>query len=364
MGVRVARLSLRDFRSYESLDLELPAGLTVVTGPNGEGKTNLVEAIGFLATLDSLRGSPNEAMVRVGCSAAIIRADLESDEAPGSSKHLEIDIPLKGKVRVILNRKPLARNRDLLGHFRATVFTPDDLVLVKGPASGRRKMLDEALSTIDRRLDSMRVEVDRILRQRNALLRQVSGRPDEAALATLDVWDEKLSVSGAAYSDERERLVDDLRPHVEESMSRIAPLEPGVGLTYQRGWQGDLISCLAASRKEDLRRGVTNVGPHRDEVEILLGGMTARSQASQGEQRTIALALRLALHSVIIQRTGIEPVLLLDDVFSELDPVRSAALVSALPGGQAILTTADIEPPGLTPVLRLRVSNGSVERWG
>jgi DNA replication and repair protein RecF len=359
--VLLHQLHLTDFRSYAQLDVELPDGLTVLTGPNGVGKTNVLEAIGYLATLSSLRGAPNEAMVRTGAEQAVLRAECSDGE-----RRVQIDAVLaaKGRGRVRVNGQALARTRDLLGVFRVSVFAPDDLVLVKGGPAERRALLDDALSSLHARHDKQRGEVDRILRQRNTLLRQAGGRLDDDAQRTLDVWDAKLAAVGTAHAEARAKLLVELEPHAQAALQRVAGADASLGLSYQRSWSGDLLEALTSGRAEDLRRGSTQIGPHRDDVEVVLDGLPARTQASQGEQRAIALALRLGVHAVVTERTGSAPVLLLDDVFSELDPDRSRRLVDALPTGQAVLTCADTEPPGIEPTLRLRVADGTLRADG
>ncbi len=350
-------LHLTDFRSYEQVDLDLPTGLTVITGPNGQGKTNLLEAIAYLATLSSFRGAPTEAMVRRGATSAVVRGETTDGDR---RVLLEAEIVSGGRGRVQVNRQRLTRSRDLLGLFRVSVFSPDDLELLKGGPALRRQLLDDALSSLHLRNDALRSEVDRVLRQRNALLKQVGGRLDESAATTLDVWDTKLVEAGDSLVAARLQLVEDLRPKVTAALADVAGPDAVVSLTYRQSWDGAFADALERSRRDDVRRGVTLLGPHRDELEISLDDLPARTHASQGEQRALALALRLAVHRLVAEQTGSTPVLLLDDVFSELDPVRSRALVASLPGGQALLTCADVEPSGIDPALRLHVIDGGV----
>lgn len=338
------RLWLQDFRSYERLDVTFPAGLTVVAGGNGRGKTNLLEAVGFLGTLSSFRGAPTEALVREGASQAIVRAELERD---GRRLLVETELSVTGRTRAMVNRQPLRRARDLLGALRATVFSPDDLELVKGGPAGRRRYLDDLLVALHPRNDELRAEVDRVLRQRNALLRQVGPRLDAETELTLEVWDAKLVRAGEALASARRELVQRLAPVLEAAYERVAEEAPAIGARYEAAWEAEgLAAALVAARKDELRRGLSLVGPHRDELDLTLASMPARTRASQGEQRTLALALRLAAHQAVIDQTGTTPLLLLDDVFSELDPRRSAALLGSLPSGQAIVTTAESLPPG------------------
>ena len=354
--MRVDHLWLTDFRSYAEADLRLAPGLTAVVGENGEGKTNLVEAIGFLATLGSFRGAPNDALVRVGAERAIVRAEGERD---GRSLLVEAELSANGRTRVQVNRQRLARSRDLLGALRVTVFAPDDLDIVKGGPGGRRRYLDDLLVAVHPRHDRTRSDLDRILRQRNALLKQAKGRLDAEAAATLDVWDARLAEAGTALGVARRELVGVLEPVLAGSYDAVASEVGAVGVSYRPDWlERGLGVVLAEGRSDDVRRGVTLAGPHRDEVDLTIGGMPARTHASQGEQRSLAFALRMAGHALVTSEVGAAPVLVLDDVFSELDPGRSRALLEALPTGQTILTTAGILPEGAVPELTVRVAGG------
>lgn len=356
--MQVQRLWLTDFRSYVSADVELaPAGLTVVLGGNGEGKTNLLEALSYLATLGSFRGAPPEAMVRSGCTSAVVRAEgRRADRAV----LVEAEIVPGGRSRVLVNTQPLRRSADLLGAIRVSVFSPDDLELVKGGPAGRRRYLDDALVSVHPRNAGLRADLERILRQRNALLKQARGRLDGAAVTTLDVWDEKLSVTGEALAAARLELVAGLEGAVAKAYDQVSGSAAEIEIAYECSWDGPLAGAVAAARTEDVRRAVTTVGPHRDELRLSIATRPARTHASQGEQRSLALALRLGAHAAVTEAVGEPPVLLLDDVFSELDASRSAALLAHLPGGQALLTTAGVVPEGATPERTLRVHGGRV----
>jgi len=355
--VRLRRLSLTDFRSYETAVLEPAAGLTVVVGANGEGKTNLLEAIGYLATLSSFRGAPGDALVRQGASSAVIRADVvDADERDAL---IEAELRLAGRDRVLVNKQALKRARDLLGTLRVSVFSPDDLVLVKGGPGERRAYLDDALVACAPKHDRTLSDLDRILRQRNALLKQCSGRLDGDAAFTLDVFDAKLADVGERLGTARASLVERLEPIVAKAYDTVASSAASVTVTYEAPWRADgLAARLAAARTDDVRRGVTTVGPHRDDAVLTINGMSARTHASQGEQRSLSLALRLGAHELVTEFARSAPILLLDDVFSELDPGRSRALVEHLPKGQAVLTTAADLPPDTHPDQVVRVENG------
>ncbi|MBS1836127.1 MAG: DNA replication/repair protein RecF [Actinobacteria bacterium] len=359
------RIWLTDFRSYPSLDVELPVGLTAVLGPNGCGKSNLLEGVGYLAMLRSFRGAPAEALVGVGSQRAVTRGELFVD---GRTHLVEAEISRSGRNRVLLDRQRLSRRRDLVSVVRCTVFAPDDLELVKGSPSGRRGLLDDVLVAMHPRYDAVRVDWERSLRQRNALLRQLHGRADDAALVTLDVWDHKCADAGDELVRLRSELTARMSPFVVEAYQDVAGEQLEVGLAYVSTWRrrddddgGGLLAALVESRSSDVRRGVTLVGPHRDELELTLRRLPARTHASQGEQRSLALALRLATHRLLAEIHGTPPLLLLDDVFSELDPGRSAALLRSLPEGQTLLSSAVGLPDGVDADLVLQVHPGGVD---
>jgi len=356
--MRLDRVWLTDLRSYESAELELAPGLTALLGDNGQGKTNVLEAIAWLATLTSFRGAPTEALIREGAERAVIRAEGERE---GRAILLEAELVASGRNRVQVNRQPLKRARELLGVLRVTVFAPDDLDLVKGGPGERRRYLDDALVASHPRYDALRSEVDKVLKQRNALLKGAGGRLDESAAFTLDVWDAKLAESGGALASARQNLLERLVPVLSQTYDAVANRPAEVTATYVADWaDAGLAEALAASRKDDLRRGVSTVGPHRDDMDVRVAGLPSRTHASQGEQRSLALALRLAVHRVITEVTGSTPVLLLDDVFSELDPDRSDALLVNLPPGQTVLTSASGLPPKANPDLILHIRDGRI----
>ena len=356
--MHLRRLWLTDFRGYRDADVTFDAGLTAVVGPNGQGKTNLLEAIGYLATLASFRGAPTDALIRAGADRAVVRAEAERE---GRELLLEAELVANGRNRTQLNRQPLRRARDLLGALRTTVFSPDDLTLVKGSPGDRRTYLDDTLVSLHPRHDQARSDLDRILRQRGALLKQAGGRLTAEVELTLDVFDAKLATAGEALAAARLDLVRDLEPVLGLAYENVARRGAEIRARYDPPWMADgLASALVAARKDDLRRGVSTVGPHRDELELSLNGLPARTHASQGEQRSLALALRLGSHEVVTRQTESPPVLLLDDVFSELDPDRSEALLASLPSGQTVLSTASGLPPGAVPGQVLHVADGVV----
>jgi DNA replication and repair protein RecF len=360
--VKLSRLWLTDFRNYSSAEVTFATdGLTVITGDNGEGKTNLLEAVGWLATLESFRGAPSEALIRAGAASAVVRAEGERDRR---ELLLEGELNSAGRTRVQINRQVLRRSRDLLGALRVSVFAPDDLQLVKEGPAVRRRYLDDLLVACHPRWDSVRADVDRILHQRGTLLKQAGGRLSSEVALTLDVWDAKLATAGTELADGRASLLDRLSPEVRLAYDRVAGQAASVSLSLVAGWRKPegpgLAAALAAARAEDVRRGVSTVGPHRDDMALSIGGLPARTQASQGEQRSLALALRLGGHAVVTASAGSAPILLLDDVFSELDPSRCAALIACLPSGQALLTTAGPVPPGIHAASTVHVKRGMV----
>jgi DNA replication and repair protein RecF len=356
--VHLQRVWLHDFRNYDSADLSLPPGLTVVRGSNGEGKTNLLEAIAYLCTLDSFRGVRNDALVRDGASQAVVRGE---GERQGRALLVEAEITPTGRGRVTVNKQRLRRSADLLDALRVSVFAPDDLDLVKGGPSSRRRYLDDTLVALAPKHDALRRDLDRILRQRTTLLRQAGGRLTPDIAATLDVWDAKLAATGTALADARAALVTRLEPALAKAYADVAPERGAVSATYDAPWRADgLAAALVDARHEELRRAVCLVGPHRDDLTLRVNAMPARTHASQGEQRSMALALRLAAHRLVAEALDDVPILLLDDVFSELDPDRSEALLHHLPEGQSVLTTAGPVPHGAEPQLTVTVAAGRI----
>jgi len=346
--VSVRHLELADFRIFRraSFDPE-PEGTTVLAGPNGTGKTSVLEALAYLGTRRSFRGAPPEAMVRSGTASAVVRAEIDGPDSPVL---VEAEIQPGGRSRSRVNRKAVSGRKELAAAAPCTVFCPDDLAIVGGGPKGRRDLLDDALGLLDREGARAADDTERVLRQRAALLRQAAGRASEEVTTSLDVWDQRLADCGKVLVEARRRLVGDLGELAGPMYARLAGSGAEgdlVRLEYVGSWEGDLREALGSSRRDDLRRAVNTVGPHRDDLLLRIEGREARLHASQGEQRCLALALRLAVHQLVRSRTRLVPTLLLDDVFSELDPARSRALVAQLPPGQAILTTASPLPAGI-----------------
>jgi DNA replication and repair protein RecF len=354
----ITTLWLTDFRCFTEACVEPdPEGLTVLRGPNGSGKTSVLEAVGWLATQRSLRGAQRDVLVRAGATRAILRAETLTAQR---RVLVEAELPVTGTARAQVNRQIVRRRADLAEAVRVTVFSPDDLDLVQEGPAGRRDYLDEVLVDQHPRFEVLTSDVDRVLRQRASVLRQAGNRPDADIVTTLDVWDDRLAAAGTELADARQALVGELAPLVSAAYEHLAGSQEPVTLSYRRSWEGELSEALSSRRTEDLRRQVTSVGPHRDELEISVGPGPARTHASQGEQRCVALALRLATHELRRRGAPEPPVLLLDDVFSELDARRSASLVEQLPAGQVLLTTAVDPPPSVTPDRVVDVVDGQL----
>ncbi|HEY6317612.1 MAG TPA: DNA replication/repair protein RecF [Acidimicrobiia bacterium] len=366
--MHLTTLALTEFRCYPEAEVTFPPAVTVVTGANGQGKTSLLEAIGWLALGRSFRGVPDAALVRDHAERAIVRGSVVHDT---SVRRVDVELRATGRHRILLNGHPAARIRDLLGSLRVTVFAPDDLQLVKSGPAQRRDYLDDLLVAAVPRYAAVRGDFDRVLRHRNALLR--GGTHDAEARATLAVFDEQLVTIGGELTRGRLRVVARLAPMVDVAYRALAHDAHGVTARYEPGWdpsERDLVpddvehrlrDALARTGAQEQARGVTLVGPHRDEWRLTIDRRDSRTHASQGEQRSLALALRLAAHRVVTEVIGSEPVLLLDDVFSELDADRSRALVAALPPeAQTVITTASSVPSGIHPAARLDVGRGQI----
>jgi DNA replication and repair protein RecF len=370
--MRVERLEVVEFRNHDHAAVELPAGVSVLVGPNGVGKTNLLEAIGYLATLGSHRVGQDAALIRAGAASAVIRAAVHR-----AGRRLLVDVELRpgSGVRGRVNGAPVPRARDLLGVLRATVFAPEDLGLVRGDPEERRRFLDTLATQRLPRYHGSRQDYDRVLRQRNTLLRSAGGRLPASALATLEVWDEKLASAGAEIWSERLRLVAALTPRVELAYQRLAGRDDEVDVAYVSSVAGTLgldpdpaklaqalRERLVADRSREVERGITLSGPHRDDLSLALRGLPARTHASHGEAWSLALALRLGSHRLLTEE-GEEPVLLMDDVFAELDRQRRDRVAeAALAAEQTIVTAAVAEelPPELDAAV-FHVEPGSVQ---
>jgi DNA replication and repair protein RecF len=371
--MRLERLEVVDFRNHDRVAVDLPAGVSVLVGPNGVGKTNLLEAIGYLATLGSHRVGQDASLIRAGVESAVIRSAVRR-----AGRRLLVDLELRPGtgVRGRVNGAQVPRARDLLGVVRATVFAPEDLGLVRGDPEERRRFLDTLAVQRLPRYHGSRQDFDRVLRQRNTLLRSAGGRLPASALATLEVWDEKLASAGAEIWSERLRLVAALTPRVELAYQRLAGRDDAVDVAYVSSVAGPgspdpdpdpaklaqaLRERLVADRAREVERGLTLSGPHRDDLALAVRGLPARTHASHGEAWSLALALRLGSHRLLAEE-GEEPVLLMDDVFAELDRQRRDRVAeAALAAEQTIVTAAVAEelPPELHAAV-FHVEPGSV----
>jgi DNA replication and repair protein RecF len=420
--VYLSRLALTDFRSYAAVDLTLEPGVSTLIGANGQGKTNVVEAVGYLATLGSHRVASDGPLVRHGAERAILRGAVTS---AGRDNLVEIEINPGRANRARLNRTPVSRPRQVLGVLRTVLFAPEDLALVKGDPEQRRRYLDDLLVSRAPRYAAVRGDYERVLRQRTALLKSLRGRPwarqfagagrsaapvpppgaadDEfppdqggpgvpagSAASTLDVWDEHLATAGAELLAARISLTEALRPLVAQAYAAVAGVDAGISIAYRQAFisvpgqrndggaadrpepgpdagklAGWMREALALARAEEIERGVCLVGPHRDDLELRIGDLPARGYASHGESWSAALALRLGAFE-LLRQAGDDPVLLLDDVFAELDSGRRERLAAVAAGAEQVLVTAAVAqdvPPVLTGA-RFEVAGGEVTRAG
>lgn len=364
--MRVDWLSLLAFRSYRSLEWSPEPGVNLLIGPNGAGKTNALEAIGYLGSLKSFRSSPDAAVVTVGEESAVIRAGLTSEER---SRLVEIELPRQGARRTQVDKTRLKRSGDILGVVRVVAFLPDDLDLIKRGPSYRRDLLDVIAVQLWPAAYLDQSEFERSLRQRNAFLK--TGRRDAA---TLSIWDSKLAESAGRVMARRARVIEALSAVLSDVYEEIAEEASEVTFTYHTSWGGgelrrasaaefadSIARALEESRRHDYERRMTTVGPHRDEPGFSIDGHETRTHGSQGEQRTMALAVRLAAHRAIAETVGESPVLLLDDVFSELDPDRASALARSLPPDtQTLITSARPEDIPISGSV-WKVGGGTIE---
>lgn len=401
-------LALDDFRSYDELVLTLDPGVNAFIGPNGQGKTNLVEAVGYLSTFSSHRVAADAALVRQGSSGAVVRAKVVRGGRPSV---VELEIVAGKANRARLNRSPV-RTREVLGLVRTVLFAPEDLELVKGDPGTRRRFLDELVTLLSPRLAGVRAEYEKVLRQRVALLKSAGaatrrgGRPD---LSTLDVWDGQLAAAGAQLTSARARLVGRLRPYVAQAYERVSSAPSGARIDYRASIdtadgvpdpgseiiggtgavsdqaraqvaEGEmalldetavkerLISAMARMRDKEIERGVALVGPHRDELALTLGTLPARGFASHGESWSYALALKIGSYELLRDDETFgedgEPILILDDVFAELDTRRRARLAEMVAGAQQVLITAAVaeDVPQSLQGARFTVNAGVVDR--
>jgi DNA replication and repair protein RecF len=379
--LHVAHLTLHNFRSYADVDVALEPGATAFIGRNGQGKTNLVEAIDYLSRLASHRVATDAPLVKAGADQAIVRASVVKD---GRTALLEVELNPGRANRARINRSPLPRPREIVGLVRTVVFAPDDLTLVKGDPSDRRKMLDDLLVLRTPRLAGVRSDYDRILKQRNSLLKTAGiarGSSRDAAMSTLEIWDDNLARVGAEILGARLRLVDDLRPYLGKAYEAVArgasrddadlEYKASIDVPPDGDLQQGLLDAIAAKRKDELDRGISLVGPHRDELLLTLGTgsgpddlrLPVKGYASHGESWSFALALRLASYD-LLRADGDDPILVLDDVFAELDAERRSQLAGLVAGAEQVLVTAAVaaDVPESLQGVRYLVADGQVTR--
>ncbi len=360
-------LSLLDYRSWPSAEVPLQPGVNVLIGRNGTGKTNLVEALGYLATLSSHRVATDAPLIRRGAERAVVRAAVVSDDR---ELLLEIEINNGRANRARINRAPLTRARDLLGVLRTVLFAPEDLTLVRGDPAERRRFTDDVLIMRAPRMAGVRADYDRVLKQRNALLKSAGlARLGGGELATLDVWDEHLATAGAELVHARLALIAKLRPHVAAAYADLAGAGDAVGLVYRgtvpipdsdqepadatgvtpepvatpgiEALRESMLAELIRVRQSELDRGISLVGPHRDDLELVLGRGPAKGYASHGESWSFALALRLGSFA-LLRSDGVDPILVLDDVFAELDTTRRDRLAALVADAEQVVLTAAV----------------------
>ncbi len=379
----VRRLELTDFRSYGQAGVDLEPGPNVLIGPNGYGKTNLIEALGYVATLGSHRVSTDAPLVRSGASRAVVRCAIVHDE-----RELLVELEIvPGKAnRARLGRAPVTRARDIIGALRLVLFAPEDLALVRGDPAERRRYLDDLLVQRQPRYAGVRVDYERVLKQRNALLRtsylarKVGGTGGRTSdLSTLDVWDAHLAQFGADLIAGRLDLCVSLAAHVGKAYDAVSAGRGEARIAYEaKSWYDEavvdldraavearLLTTLRESRRAEIDRGTTLVGPHRDDVTLTLGELPAKGYASHGESWSFALGLRLAAFE-LLRSEGIEPVLVLDDVFAELDAGRRERLAEMVATASQVLVTCAVDGdiPAALSGTRYNVADGEVRRAG
>ncbi len=373
----VDHLQLADFRSYAAVDVALGSGVAVFVGANGQGKTNLVEAVGYLSTLGSHRVAADQPLVRAGAERAIVRARVQAGLDDPRQLQLEVEISPGAANRARLNRSPLKRPRELLGILRTVLFAPEDLAIVKGDPSERRRFLDELIVARWPRLAGVRADYDRVLRQRNTLLKSLAGRLRGGSAGadvggTLDVWDSHLAAAGGELMAARLRTLADLAPHVAKAYADIAPANNDATVEYKASVpladqtaREELTALLAATmlerRADEIQRATSLVGPHRDDLVLSLGLLPAKGYASHGESWSFALALKLGSFA-LLRADGVEPVLILDDVFAELDTTRRERLAAGVSGAEQVMVTAAVgaDVPAQLDGRRFTVADGEV----
>ncbi len=373
----VRELSLRDFRSYEQVTVAFDAGITALIGSNGQGKTNLVEAIVYAATLGSHRVATDAPLIRRGAAVAAIRVLVSHNDR---DLELQLELDSTRPNRASLNRNPVKRPRDILGYLRAVVFAPEDLALVKGDPSDRRHFMDETLIALSPRLAGTRSDLDRVLKQRNALLKtaqHAARRSTAEVMHTLDAWDAQFARLSAQMALQRIALVEALSPHAVEHYAMLSDDRGPFAMRYEcslpeqpldrdeEQWTEAYLAALAARRNDEIERGISLVGPHRDELSLQVRELPVKGYASHGEAWSAAVTLRLAAFELLrTDRAGGDPVLILDDVFAELDSRRRGRLAEFAGNAEQTIVTAAV-PEDVPAALRgatFSLQNGEVSR--
>lgn len=340
--MRLNWIELHGFRSYPHLHFEPAPGINLLVGANGAGKTNLLEAVAYLSTLRSFRSAPDEALIATGRDGAVVRGSIQGRV---STHTIEVELSRERRRRVLLDGKRPARHALLRGYLRCVTFLPDDLEIIKGSGARRRSVLDDLAAQLRPAAAADQAEFERALKQRNALLRTDGLLADEHSLAGFEV---AMAHAGARVVAHRRGTAEALEPHLQAAYDRLGG--DRVRWEYLSSWGSWALSeaeladalgeALAATRRRDMERRLTSRGPQRDEPQLFVGDRNSRTHASQGEQRSLVLAVRLASYDVLTDAFDEPPLLVLDDVFSELDPGRAHAVIDRLPGGQAFLTSA------------------------
>lgn len=340
--MRLDWIELQGFRSYPQLEFQPAAGVNLLMGANGAGKTNLLEAIAYLSALRSFRKAPDDALIATGAEEAVVRGAVAG---PVSEHTIEVMLSRSTRRKVLLDGKRPARNAELRARLRCVTFLPDDLELIKGSAGQRRDLLDDLSAQLRPTAAADQADFERALRQRNALLRNEGSLADIDALAS---FEQAIAASGAKVVSHRLATAQALTPFLQSAYGALGP--DTVRWSYESSWADPaaaepeladaLLAALAERRRRDMERRLTTTGPQRDEPRLFLDDRDARTHASQGEQRSLVLALRLAAFDLLSNEFDDPPVLLLDDVFSELDSVRAQAVIERLPGAQAFLSSA------------------------
>ncbi|MDR1790763.1 MAG: DNA replication/repair protein RecF [Propionibacteriaceae bacterium] len=363
----ITDLALQDFRSYASLQLTLPAGISVFLGDNGQGKTNLLEAVGYLATLGSHRVGQDALLIRKGAEQAVVKAQVQAGLEDERKLQIQVDINLGKANRAYVNKTPQRRVRDLIGSLRVVLFAPEHLALVKGDPDDRRRFIDELAILRTPRIAGVKADYERAVKQRTQLLRSLAEHGGDGG-GQLEIWDDAVAGFGAELLAARLDTLAGLTPLLEAAYRQIAPGEAAATVNYKSSYLGEepdyrqaILARMRERRREELARGLTLVGPHRDDLELLLDGFPAKGYASHGESWSYALALKLSAFA-LLRADGLEPVLLLDDVFAELDETRRTRLAEAALSAEQVLVTAAVprDVPAQLDGARFRVTTGSV----